>query len=160
MTIRRLPSAEKACKIDDMTPFRIEKRIGVPRPAEHIWSVLSDLPGWNRWNPVDTNVSGTVAFGGTLTLTETIPGLPSRQVTGKIGDWQPNAQLAWTEKRGLLFTVVRYYEIDQLEPGSCIVSNGFIFSGLRGELYHDKHKRLIRPAVEQVSEALKAAAEA
>ncbi len=139
--------------------FRIEKRVGVRAPSERIWEVISDLPGWDRWNPVETAVEGTFAFGGPVALTEAIPGLPERRVTGKISDWQPNAQVVWTEKRGFLFSNVRYYEIEELEPGSCIVANGFIFSGLRGEGFHDKNKKVIRAACEQIGEALRLTAE-
>lgn len=135
--------------------FKIEKRVGVRAPSDRIWEVIADLQHWDSWNPVETGVSGTIAFGGQINLTETIEGLPGRQVTGRVADWQPNAQLVWTEKRGWLFNVVRYYEIDELEPGSCIIANGFIFSGFRGEGFHDKHRKTIRTACEAIGEALK-----
>lgn len=139
--------------------FKIEKRVGVQAPSDRIWEVIADLPGWDRWNPVETGVAGAIAFGGELNLAERIEGLPERQVIARVADWQPLAQLVWTEKRGWLFNVVRYYEIEQLEPGSCIVANGFIFSGFRGEGYHDKHRKTIRTACEAVGVALKATAE-
>jgi hypothetical protein len=139
--------------------FKVEKRVGVRAPSERIWEVISDLPYWDRWNPVETGVSGAIAFGGQLALTERIEGLPERQVVARIADWQPNAQLVWTEKRGWLFNVVRYYEIDELEPGSCIVANGFIFSGFRGEGFHERHRKTVRAGCEAIAEALRAAAE-
>ena len=139
--------------------FKVEKRIGVRATSERIWEVIADLPGWNAWNPVDTDVSGTIAFGGAITLTETIPGLPVRTYSARFSDWQPNARLAWAERRGFLFNATRFYEIEQLEVGSCIVSNGFVFSGFRGEGFHDKHKRTLRAACEAVSEALRTTAE-
>lgn len=139
---------------------RIEKRIGVRAPTDRIWEVIADLPGWNRWNPIETTVEGIIAFGGEIALTETIDGLPERRVVARVGDWQPYAQLVWAEKRGLWFNVVRYFEIEQLEPGSCIAANGFIFSGLRGEMYFDKQRKTLRHAVDGVAEAWKAVAEA
>ncbi len=139
--------------------FKIEKRVGVRATSDAIWDVISDLPGWERWNPIETEVSGAIAFGGVLNLAERIEGLPERQVIARVADWQPNAQLVWTEKRGWLFNVIRYYEIEQLEPGSCIVANGFIFSGFRAEGFHDKHRKTIRSACESIGMALKDAAE-
>lgn len=135
--------------------FKIEKRVGIHAPSETIWGVIADLPGWDQWNPVETGVTGTIAFGGQISLTERIEGLPDRQVAGRIADWQPNAQLVWTEKRGFLFNMIRYYEIEELERGSCIVANGFIFSGFMGEGFHDKHKKALRTAAEAVSEGLR-----
>ena len=140
--------------------FKIEKRIGVQATTDAIWALIGDLSTWSRWNPVETDVGGVIAFGGSVTLTERFEGLPERAVVGRIGDWQPYSQLVWTEKRGWQFNVIRYYEIQELDPGSCIVANGFIFSGLRGEGFHDKHKRVLRHACETIAENLKAASEA
>ena len=139
--------------------FRIEKRIGVRATSDRIWELISDLPSWNRWNPVETEVEGTIAFGGALTLTETIPGLPERRYQAAVAQWQPWAQLVLHEKRGWQFSVVRYFEIEELEPGSCIFATGALFSGLRGEGFHDKHRKALRAAYEEVAETLRTAAE-
>ena len=140
---------------------RIERRIGVRANPDQIWDLIADLPGWNRWNPVETALDGTIAFGAGITLTESIAGLPERRVTTRVGDWQPYSQLVWAESRGLWVRSMRYFEIEPLEqPGSCIVANGFIFSGLRGEMFFDRHRKHLRHAVDSVAEAWKAAAEA
>jgi len=138
---------------------RIEKRIGVRASADRLWEIVADLPGWDRWNPVETSVEGTIAYGGQITLTEAIEGLPERRATVRVGEWQPYAQLVWMEKRGLWFRSLRYFEIEELEPGSCIVANGFIFSGLRGETFFDKHRSRLRHSVDSVAEAWKTTAE-
>lgn len=142
-----------------MDTTRIEKRIGVHAPSDRIWEILSDLENWHTWNPYETGVTGTLAFGASISLTEALPGMTQRQVQARLGDWQPYSQLVWAEKRGWLFNAIRYYEIEELERDSCIVSNGVIFSGLRGELFHDKHRKTIRSAYEDISEALRRAAE-
>jgi len=147
------------CQIGIMETARIEKRIGVCAPADHIWEILADLSSWDRWNPIETAVEGTIAFGGSITLTETISGLPERRAAVRVGGWQPHAQLVWAEKRGLWFSTLRYFEIDEIEPGSCIFANGFIFNGLRGEMHFDRHRKTLRTAVDSVAEALKSAAE-
>ena len=53
--------------------FRIEKRIGIQAPADRIWDSLADLSFWSRWNPVETDASGVIGFGGEIRLTETLP---------------------------------------------------------------------------------------
>ena len=138
---------------------RIEKRIGVRASTDRLWEIIADLPGWDHWNPIETSVAGTIAYGGEITLTETIEGLPPRRAVVHVGEWQPYAQLVWMEKRGLWFRSMRYFEIEELEPGSCIVANGFIFSGLRGEMFFDKHRVRLRHGVDAVAEAWKATAE-
>lgn len=138
---------------------RIERRIGVRAAPEQIWPLIADLPQWDRWNPIETGLEGTIAFGEQIALTETIEGLPERRVITRVGEWQPYSQLVWSENRGLWFRSMRYFEIEQLEKESCIVANGFIFSGLRGEMYFDRSRRHLRHAVDAVADALKAAAE-
>ena len=96
---------------------------------------------------------------GSITLTEAIVGLPERRAAVRVGEWQPHAQLVWMEKRGLWFSSLRYFEIDEIDRGSCIFANGFIFSGLRGEMYFDRHRKALRGAVDSVADALKAAVE-
>ena len=140
--------------------LRIQSRIGIRATSDRIWDLIQDLPAWDGWNPIETGASGTIAFGGQVALTERIEGLPDRQVQYRVAEWQPLAQLVLAEKRGWQFNALRFFEIDQMEPGNCIVANGLILSGLRGEGFHDKHKRALRNAYDQVSEAIKAHAEA
>ncbi|KQY91078.1 MULTISPECIES: polyketide cyclase [unclassified Brevundimonas] len=143
-----------------METARIERRIGVRATPEQLWALIADLPGWDRWNPVESGLEGAIAFGAGIALTEGIEGLPERRAAVRVGDWQPEAQLVWTENRGLWSRSVRYFEIQALdEPNACIAANGFIFSGLRGEMFFDKHRARLRHAVDAVAESWKAAAE-
>ena len=142
-----------------METARIEKRIGVRASKDRIWELIADLSGWERWNPIESAVEGTISYGGSIALTETIEGLPERRATVRVGEWQPYAQLVWFEKRGLWFNVVRYFEIDELDTDSCIFSSGFIFTGLRAEMYFDKHRKALRAAVDSIAEGMKAVAE-
>jgi len=140
---------------------RIERRIGVRATPDQIWALLADLPGWDRWNPIEAGLEGAIAFGGEISLTERIGGLPERRAVTRVGDWQPYSQLVWAENRGLWFRSMRYFEIEQLDqPDSCIVANGFIFSGLRGEMFFDRNRKHLRHAVDAVADAWKSAAEA
>ncbi|WP_293826721.1 SRPBCC domain-containing protein [uncultured Brevundimonas sp.] len=143
-----------------MDDTRIEKRIGVRATSDRIWDLVADLPGWRRWNPVDAEVEGVIAFGGRLTMTEAWPEMPPRQSLAQVAEWQPRVRLVWAEKRGFLFQSLRYIEIEELAPSNCILAIGVRFSGLRGELFHDKHRPAIRKAHEAMAEGLKTAAEA
>jgi hypothetical protein len=140
---------------------RIERRIGVRATPDQIWGLIADLPAWDRWNPIETALEGGIALGGAIALTEQIEGLPERRAVTRVGDWQPYSQLVWAENRGPWFRSMRYFEIEPLDqPNSCIVANGFIFSGLRGEMFFDRNRKQLRHAVDAVAESWKAAAEA
>lgn len=137
---------------------RIEKRVGVRAPAERVWELLVDLPGWRDWNPYE-QVEGVIGFSSPLTVTESLPDLPERRTVARVAEWQPNAQLVWAEKRGLWFRSIRYFEIEELVPGSCIIATGALFLGLRGELFRDRQKTRIRAAYEEIVEGLRRTAE-
>ena len=143
-----------------MDTTRIESRIGVRASADRLWDLISDLSLWSRWNPYETDVSGRLAINGHVSLTEALPGFQPRQVNAQLGDWQPLTKLLWSERRGFLFQSTRYFTIQELDKGSCILTHGIIFSGLRGEFYHDKHRAKIREAYEAIAENIKREAEA
>jgi hypothetical protein len=155
----RLSSGGEAWQIPTMD-FKVEHRVGVKASAERIWSHIADLPTWSDWNPIETNLEGAIAYGGQIALSEAVPGLPERRVQVRVAEWRPEAQLVWVEKRGLWFNVMRYYEIDALGPTNCILANGIIFSGLRGEGFHEKHRKVLRPAFTAIGEGLRQVAEA
>jgi hypothetical protein len=43
--------------------IKIEHRIGIAAPAEVIWEILADVPGWEAWNPLYTKASGVIRIG-------------------------------------------------------------------------------------------------
>ena len=142
-----------------MDDTKIEKRAGVRATSDRIWELVSDLSRWSEWNPYETELEGAIAFGGQLSLTEGFPGQPERRAIARVADWRHYVSLVWTENRGFLFRTLRYIDIEELEKGSCIVSSAHTFAGLRGELFHDKHRNALREAHQDIVDRLKAAAE-
>lgn len=143
-----------------METTRIENRIGIRASSAQIWDVIADLEGWQNWNPFERSLQGKLGFSAPLTLEESFTGIPARKVSATIVEWEPCGQLLWSENRGFLFRSSRYFEIEPLERNACIVTNGILFSGLRGEMYHDKHRAKFKPHLLTINEQLKAAVEA
>lgn len=139
--------------------FRTEARVGVQADSHVIWDIVADLSSWSRWNPVWKDAEGTIAFGGVMRWTETIDGLPERRAEVGVADWVPGSRLKWGERRGWLFNSTGFIDIEELEPGSCIVTVGEIYSGWRGEGYLEKHRSQLKAAARAVAEALRTQAE-
>ena len=135
--------------------FRVENKIGVPATSDALWEVLSDFERWSHWNPVFVEAQGALGINAPLSLVERIEGLGERQIQARLGDWTPYAKLVWGEKRGLQFTSTRYVLIEEIARGSCIVTNGEIYGGMRGESWFMKHRRTLRLACEAMNEALR-----
>jgi hypothetical protein len=137
------------------TILKVEHRVGVKVPAEQLWDRLADFAAWSHWNAYEAEIDGALGFGAPLSLTERLPGHPERRATVRLGDWTPHAQLIWHERRGWQFRATRYFEIEELVPGSCILANGLIVGGLRGEFWFDRHRRGLREAYAEIGEGLR-----
>lgn len=140
--------------------IRYEYRLGIRASADAIWAALEDLPTWPSWNPMYAKASGKIGFGELLSITETIPGLGERELQPRVTTWTPLEQIVWAERRGLMSSSVRYFEIDQLDPkGGCIFANGEIFQGFLAERYARRHARALKAQFEAICEALRAKVE-
>ena len=142
-----------------MDSTRIETRIGIRASAERIWELVGDLDAWRQWNRYETDIEGRIATGGAVRYTEAYPDLPEHQAQTVVADWVPVGKLVLSGKRGFLSSSTRFIILDEVEKGATIVTMGIMFSGLRGELFHDKHRARLRKAMEGLNEALKAVAE-
>ena len=142
-------------------PIKIEHRIGVLTPAAPIWELISDINGWGAWNPLYPKASGKVGFGEKLELTVAIPGEAPREIRPTIQDWTPADQIIWTLSLfGGLLRSTRYIEIEVLENGNCIFSNGEIFEGRLQWLIGKKQQRAIKRGFVAFGETVRDRAEA
>ena len=140
--------------------LRIEHRVGIQAPAEVIWEVISDLKSWHEWNALYPQASGEIRIGSQLDITLALPGQPEQQIRPTVMEWVPNDQLHWklTMARGLVKTI-RFFEIEELAPESCIVSNGEIIGGMLGPMSARRMTGTIYRAFRDMNDALKARAE-
>lgn len=143
-----------------MDSTRIENRIGIRASAERIWDLVGDFDAWQHWNPYEQGVEGTLRQGAPVRFTEAYPDLPSRPVQAVVADWVPMGKLVLSNKHSFLFNSSRFIILDQVEKNATLVTMGIMFSGLRGEMFHDKHRAKLRQAMEVLGERLKAAIEA
>ncbi len=139
--------------------FRIEHRLGIPAPAHVVWQVLADLERWGEWNPIYPKVEGKLTIGEELAITEQIPGFEPVQITPRVVDWVPDAQILWlmSQKFGFLKRL-RYIEIDQVGEEGCIFANGEDWYGRPARYVTAAQRRGMREGFEAMSEALKARA--
>ncbi len=141
--------------------YRIEHRIGIAAPAEVIWDILADVPGWATWNPLYPSASGVIRIGEVLNLTLALRGQKPEAIAPRVLDWVPLEQIHWysTAGNGML-KALRYIEIEKLDEASCIFSNGELYSGLLGPFVAKRMKGAVRAGFASMGEALKAQAEA
>lgn len=142
-----------------MDSTRIETRIGIRASAERIWELVGDLESWKHWNPYEQGIEGTIRQGAAVRYEEAYPDLPPRQAQTVVADWVPMGKLVLSSKRGFLSNSTRFIILDEVERGATIVTIGIMFTGLRGEMFHDKHRKTLRQAMEDLGVRLKSAIE-
>jgi hypothetical protein len=139
---------------------KLEHRLGIQAPAEAIWNVIADLEAWPRWNPLYTKAQGVIRIGASLELEVVLAGQAPRVIRPVVLDWIPNEQLLWQIKMlGGLIKTTRYFEIEELMPGSCIFSNGEMFDGMLGPSVARRMRGPIRAGFAAMGEAVKTLAE-
>lgn len=141
--------------------FRIEHRIGVAAPPEEVWALVYDLAGWPDWTGVYSEAGGKIAIGEELHFTFQVGQRPPMKVIGRVFDWVPEAQLAWTVSfaRGWVKSL-RYVEIEKLSETSCILANGDIWSGPLAWTFPRGLRADARAAFQRMNENAKAIVEA
>lgn len=141
-------------------PIKFEHRVGIGAPAEVIWEILADIPGWAAWNPIHPKAAGEVRFGERLTLTLALPGQAHEIIEPAIVDWTPNEAIHWRHSTtGGLVRSIRYLEIETLTASGCFFSNGEIFEGLLGPMIARRRRSSLRRGFAALGEALKERAE-
>jgi hypothetical protein len=139
---------------------KLEHRTGVRAPAETIWRMIYDIEAWPHWNPLYTKTQGVIRIGAPLELEVALPGQAPRVIRPVVLDWIPNEQLLWQVKMlGGLIKTIRYFEIEELAPGSCIFSNGEMFDGMLGPRVARRMRGPIRAGFQAMGEAVKSLAE-
>jgi hypothetical protein len=141
--------------------FKLEHRIGIKAPAELVWEILADIPGWSAWNPLYPEARGVVGFGELLVLTEAMPERPRQVIRPRIMDWAPNEAIHWKSSRLLgLVDTTRYLEIEKMHEAGCIFSNGEVFDGPLGPTVGQRVKWTVRAGFAALGEAVRDLAEA
>lgn len=144
-----------------MSRFKVEHRIGVRASAATIWTVLADVERWPGWCTLYPRAVGTIRIGGQLELDVALAGQPTRTIRPVVLDWVPNEQIHWRlSLLGGLMRSTRYFEIEELVPGSSIFSNGEIFGGLLGPPISRRLRGPLRDGFRAMGEALRDLAEA
>ena len=90
-----------------------------------------------------------------------IPGEAPRTIKPKILDWTPGEQIIWNlSMMGGLIRTTRYIELETLDNGNCIFSNGEIFEGPLMGLIGKKTRRAIKAGFKAFGETVRDRAEA
>jgi hypothetical protein len=95
--------------------------------AARVWALLTDAPGFPRWNSTVTRIEGTIREGCRLRVH--VPG--THQVfTPRVSDLVPNERMTWTGGFSPLFKGVRIFRLRLRRDEATDFTMAERFSGL------------------------------
>ena len=130
-------------------------RVSIRARAEVVWRLLTDAPGFPRWNSTVTAIEGQIREGERLKVH--VPGT-SRTFTPKVSDLVPARRMVWSDGVSLVFRGVRSFELTPLDDGS----TDFVMEEHFSRLVFAMTKRMLpdfRPIFEAYANDLKHEAE-
>jgi hypothetical protein len=131
-------------------------RCTIRATPERIWELLTDAPGFTRWNSTVSRIEGTIAPGETLKLE--VPAAPGRVFKPKVTGFEPGRSMVWSDGFAPMFKGVRTFTLTANDDGTTLFAMKEEFSGvmlpmIKGSLPD------FAPAFEAYAEDLKREAE-
>lgn len=139
----------------------IHTETGVLAPAEVVWSVLSDLAGWQRWNPF-LWATGEMRLGAAVEIVASPPGRGPVRVRARIVRLQEGRELRWRSRMlGLpgLFDGEHGFRVTPEDVGRCRFEQFECFSGLLAAAVLSRSEKAITTGFTAMNRALKREAE-
>lgn len=137
----------------------IHTEIGIGAPADVVWEVVSDLEGWDGWNPF-MKAKGKLAGGEKPEITIALPG-------GKFHTFQPTVVLfdagrefRWKVRNyGGTFKAEHGFRIVPEDVGRCRFEHFEVFSGLLAGTILSRQGKAIETGFQAMNRMLKREAE-
>jgi hypothetical protein len=109
---------------------QFSSNINIRATPEMVWAILTDGPGYSRWNPEITRVDGTIALGKKITAHVMLHGGKIQPVSVRVTAMEPPRQMVWTGGLPMkLFTGQRKFSIVPKNDGTVDFTMQVRFTG-------------------------------
>lgn len=139
----------------------IRTEIPIRATAERVWSILTDLASYPRWNPFVTEITGELRVGGRLTVRLRTANGRTLRFRPRVVRLESGEALGWQGRLGLpgLFDGEHSFSIVPA-PGGVTFRHAEVFRGLLVPFLRRSLERDTRPMFERMNEALRRRSEA
>lgn len=99
------------------TTFRLEYRVSaqIDAPAAAVWALLTDAPGFPKWNSTVTSIEGKIAQGEKLAIR--VPVAPGRTFSPRVVALEPAAKMVWADGMAPMFRGERTFTLEPRAGG-------------------------------------------
>jgi hypothetical protein len=102
-------------------------KVRIQASAQIVWGLLTDAPGFPRWNSTVTRIEGDIREGARLRLH--VPGT-NRTFTPTVSGVVPTRRMIWSDGLDAIFKGVRVFTLEPRNDGSTDLAMEEHFSGL------------------------------
>jgi hypothetical protein len=131
-------------------------RCSIHASPDRVWSLLTDAPGFPRWNSTVTRIEGPIAAGQALKIE--VPSAPGRVFKPRVTAFEPQKRMVWSDGMAPMFKGVRTFTLTPGKSGETEFSMTEYFSGLMLPMIKGSLPDF-GPIFEKYAEDLKRAAE-
>ena len=112
------------------TTFKLDYavRATIAAPPEKLWSLLTDAPGFAKWNSTVTKIEGQIADGQTLAIT--VPSAPGRTFKPRVSNVEAGRSMVWSDGFAPMFKGVRTFTLTPNADGTTEFAMREEYSGL------------------------------
>lgn len=83
---------------------------------ERIWSLLTDIPNYTRWNSTLTSIEGSTELGEVVRMR--VPEAPGRVFKVKVVEHEANRRMVWRDGFAPMFVGARTYLVEPVGEGA------------------------------------------
>ena len=95
---------------------------------EKVWRLLTDAPGFPRWNSTVTSIEGPIAEGQSMKVQ--VPAAPGRIFKPRVSKLTPAREMTWSDGMAPMFRGVRTFTLTPNADGTTEFAMAEVFSGL------------------------------
>jgi len=112
-------------------PYPLQASIQIAATPQQVWAVLTDLPGYSRWNPFIVSARGDVRVGAALT-NRMHDATGDTTFTPTVLIAAPGRELRWIGRVGPggIFDGTHTFTIKQIGPGRVLFTQREDFTGV------------------------------
>lgn len=114
------------------TGFEIEEKVEINASVDEVWSALTNLRSYSRWNTQLHFLGGEVKLKGKIRLKLISEGIQPHEFKATISHWEKNRRLAWMAGTKIpgIFRGERFFELEEMSDNLTILTNREEYRGV------------------------------